>query len=103
MSENHDASGAPNIPPFFTARLDPEGAQCDAWVDQPLLISLELGGLVWPSSCRNGTCRTCVGRLSQGRVRYTMEWPGLSAEEKQAGYILPCVAYPCTNLVLEPV
>jgi ferredoxin len=86
--------------PTYIARIPSRDAQVDCWPDQPLLIALELGGVDWPSSCRNGTCRTCVAQLSSGQVRYEIEWPGLSAEEKQEGYILPCVAYPCGDLVL---
>jgi ferredoxin len=86
---------------FFIAQTQPEGQQFDAWTQQPLLLSLEQGGLDWPSSCRNGTCRTCIGQLVDGQVRYEIEWPGLSAEEKQEGYVLPCVAYPCTDLTLQ--
>lgn len=88
-------------PPFFTARTEPEGLQCDAWVDQPLLVSLELGGIDWPSSCRNGTCRTCIGQLTHGEVRYQIEWPGLSTEEQETGCVLPCVAHPCSDLGLR--
>jgi hypothetical protein len=33
-------------------------------------------------------------------VTYRIEWPGLSGEEKQDGYMLPCVAYPQSDLVL---
>ena len=40
-------------------------------------------------------------RLVSGEVTYTIEWPGLSAEEKAEGYVLPCVARPTTNVVLE--
>ncbi|MGZ5819510.1 MAG: 2Fe-2S iron-sulfur cluster-binding protein, partial [Burkholderiaceae bacterium] len=53
------------------------------------------------SSCRNGTCRTCMCRLIDGQVSYRIEWPGLSADEKRDGYILPCVAYPESDLVIE--
>jgi len=88
-------------PAFFIGRTEPDGQQFDAWAHQPLLISLEQGGIDWPSSCRNGTCRTCIGQLESGEVRYTMEWPGLSAEEKAEGYVLPCVAYPCSDLTLR--
>jgi len=88
-------------PHFFTATALPEGQTCDAWTDQPLLVSMELGGLDWPSSCRNGTCRTCLGQLLHGEVRYTIEWPGLSAEEKAEGYVLPCVAYPGGDVTLR--
>lgn len=88
-------------PPFFIARVEPDGHQFDAWANQPLLISAEQGGIDWPSSCRNGTCRTCIGVIEQGQVRYEMDWPGLSAEEKQEGVVLPCVAYPCSDVVLR--
>jgi ferredoxin len=91
----------PVPPPFFTATALPEGQPCDAWPEQTLLTSLELGGIDWPSSCRNGTCRTCLGLMLNGTVRYDIEWPGLSAEEKAEGCVLPCVAYPCSDLTLQ--
>lgn len=65
-------------------------------------MSAEQGGIDWPSSCRNGTCRTCIGQLTQGEVRYEIDWPGLSAEEMAQGYVLPCVAYPRSEVVLVP-
>ena len=87
--------------PFFIASIDPDGPQFDAWPAQSVLTSLEQGGIDWPSSCRNGTCRTCIGHLSSGQVRYEIEWPGLSAEEKTEGYFLPCVAFPCSDLKMS--
>lgn len=94
-------SSSPIVPDFYTARLTPSGAQCDAWADQPLLLSLEMGGINWPSSCRNGACRTCLGKLEEGKVRYTIEWPGLTAQEQAEGYVLPCVAYPQGDVTLQ--
>jgi ferredoxin len=91
----------PNTPSFFTARVEPGEQQFDAWSNQPLLVSLEQGSVSWPSSCRNGTCRTCFGQIVQGQVRYEIEWPGLSTEEKAQGYVLPCVAFPCSDLILK--
>lgn len=96
----NDRMSASDTPLLFIAQVEPEGQQFDAWTNQPLLISMEQGGIDWPSSCRSGTCRTCVGQLVRGQVRYEMEWPGLSAEEKAEGYILPCVAIPCSDLTL---
>ena len=32
-------------PPFFIARVGDDGTQCDAWPEQPLLLSLEQGGI----------------------------------------------------------
>jgi ferredoxin len=86
---------------FFTARTEPDGLQVDAGDSDVLLLSLEMGGSNWPSSCRNGTCRTCIGQLQSGEVRYAVEWPGLSSEEQAEGYVLPCVAYPCSDVVLR--
>ena len=91
----------PATAPFFTGRTEADGQQFDAWSAQPLLNSLEQGGIDWPNSCRNGTCRTCIGQLTDGQVRYEIEWPGLSAEEKAEGYVLPCVAFPCSDLTLR--
>ena len=88
---------------IFTATVLPAGARFAAPANQTLLQSAELAntpGLKLDSSCRNGTCRTCIGKLVSGRVMYRIEWPGLSAEEKAAGRVLPCVAYPLSNVVL---
>lgn len=86
---------------LYTAHTEPEGIQADAWSHDTLLLSLEMAGSNWPSSCRNGTCRTCIGQLTQGEVRYDLEWPGLSAEEHAQGYVLPCVAYPCSDVRVQ--
>jgi len=69
---------------------------------QTLLQAALAQGGEWPRSCRNGTCRTCLGRLGPGRVRYSVEWPGLSAEEKAEGCVLPCVAHPLEDVSLLP-
>ena len=79
----------------------PQGWRFDAWSDQPLMLSAARAGITLPSSCRNSTCRTCISRIKSGRVHYRIEWPGLSAEEKRDGVILPCVAYPLGDVTLE--
>lgn len=71
-----------------------------ASADLPLLVAAEAAGLAWPSSCRNGTCRTCIRRIESGSVGYRIDWPGLSRDEKRDGCILPCVAYPQSDLTL---
>ncbi len=90
----------PDIP-FVMGRVEPENQTFDAWKNQTLLDSMEQGGLQWPSSCRSGSCRTCLGTLRSGQVRYEMDWPGLTPEEKAEGCVLPCVAYPVTDVVLQ--
>lgn len=66
--------------------------------DQTILAAALAYGLRMPNSCRNGTCRTCMCQLRSGQVRYLVEWPGLSFDEKQDGFILPCVAVPESDL-----
>ena len=66
-----------------------------------MLAAAELAGIRLLSSCRNGTCRTCIGQLVEGTVRYAIEWPGLTAEEKEEGCVLPCVAYPTSDVLLQ--
>ncbi|MBZ8141208.1 (2Fe-2S)-binding protein [Rubrivivax gelatinosus] len=68
---------------------------------QTLLRAAQAAGVLLPSSCRNGSCRECRCRLLDGRVRHTIEWPGLDADEKAEGWILPCVAEPLSDLRLD--
>ena len=91
----------PATPELIITKLEPSGQQCDAWSTDTLLDSMEMGGLTWPSSCRNGTCRTCLGTLTSGSVHYEIDWPGLSPEEKEQGCVLPCVAYPDGDVSLQ--
>ena len=72
----------------------------DAPTSHTLLQTLQRAGVPWPASCRNGSCRACIGQLAGGTVRYRVEWPGLLPEEKAQGCVLPCVAEPCSDVVL---
>ncbi|MBV5299373.1 MAG: 2Fe-2S iron-sulfur cluster binding domain-containing protein [Rhodoferax sp.] len=92
---------APATAPFFIGKILPDGQQFDAWPNQPLLVSLEASGIDWPSSCRQGDCHTCLGQLESGEVRYPADCAGFGAIEKALGDVLPCVAHPCSDLVLH--
>ncbi|SDP05792.1 Ferredoxin [Ralstonia sp. 25mfcol4.1] len=87
----------------FTAQVLPGQVRFAAPASLSLLESALLDGVSLPSSCRNGTCRACISKLHAGSVRYRIEWPGLSLDEKDDGYILPCVACPTSDVVFEPV
>ena len=92
---------SPDAFSIFTVQVQPADLQYDVEGDLTLLEAAEMSRIELPSSCRNGTCRTCICRLVSGEVSYTVEWPGLSAEEKAEGYVLPCVARPRSNVVIE--
>ena len=82
-------------------RLEPQGTIFDCAPEQPLLLAGLAAGAPLPWSCRNGTCRTCITQVLAGQAEHTIPWPGLSAEEKAEGWILPCVARPCSDLTLR--
>ncbi|MES2104289.1 MAG: 2Fe-2S iron-sulfur cluster binding domain-containing protein [Pseudomonadota bacterium] len=90
-----------DTPRNFHIAVWPQGWDFPANAGQSLLEAARTAGIVFPSSCRNGTCRTCICHMSAGAVSYKIEWPGLSREEKAEGYILPCVASANSDLVLD--
>jgi ferredoxin len=69
--------------------------------DEAILYAALRAGIDLPSSCRNGTCRTCMCQLLSGEVTYLVRWPGLLPEEKEEGWILPCIAHARSDLVLR--
>lgn len=97
-----NCNSAPDGAGSHRLRLLATGQDMEAPAGASLLQSLHREGVAWPSSCRNGACRVCIGRLVSGSVRYRVEWPGLLPEEKTAGAVLPCVACPTSDVVLAP-
>lgn len=81
--------------------LQPQGWHFDASEDETLLQAALRARVRLPSSCRNGTCRACCCRLLEGRVAYTVEWPGLTREEQAEGWVLPCVACARAGIILD--
>jgi ferredoxin len=89
------------VPPVYEAVLQASGRRFPARADRPLLQSAAEAGFALASSCRNGTCRACLRPLHSGQVRYRIAWPGLLPEEKASGaWVLPCVAFPESDVVL---
>jgi ferredoxin len=86
--------------PVATLHLLPLDRRIAVAPGQTLLEAALSAGLRLRSSCRNGTCRECIAELRSGGVRYRVEWPGLSADEKRGGLLLPCVAEPLADVVL---
>ena len=81
--------------------VEPLGATFDAPPELTVLDAAQFARIRLPRLCRNGTCRTCLCRIVSGTVHYTIEWPGLTREEKAEGLTLPCVAIAQTDLVLD--
>ena len=72
------------------------------WDDrfENLLELAEEKGINIENACRQGFCGTCKTKLLSGEVDMEIT-DGLEAEDLQQNIILPCVARPKSNIVLE--
>ena len=84
----------------ITITLAGQGWTFEADPGATVLEAAQRAGIRLPSSCRNGTCRTCLCRLERGAIHYRIDWPGVSPDEKRDGDFLPCVAVADTDLVI---
>jgi ferredoxin len=101
MSQERTDAGETAPAARFRVQFEGGGGGFTVPEGQPVLAAASQSGIEMPSSCRNGSCRTCMCQLVSGQVRYRIQWPGLLPEELAAGWILPCIAYPQSDLVLR--
>jgi len=83
----------------FTLRLVASGRTATATQRETLLEAAEAAGADIPSACRAGVCGTCRTRLVDGRVE--CQGDALDERDREAGYILPCVAWARGDCALE--
>ncbi len=55
-----------------------------------------------PYSCQRGICSTCVGKLTQGKVKMDKN-EGLTEDEVAKGYVLLCQSHPLTDDVVVEI
>jgi len=67
---------------------------------ESLLELAEEKGIDIESACRQGFCGTCKTRLLSGKVDMEIT-DGLEDEDLKQNLILPCVARPKSNIVLD--
>ncbi len=72
---------------------------CDG--EEPILNLAEREGVKIRSNCRSGVCGSCKKRKLQGFVRVEGEPEGLDETERQEGYILTCISYPTSRVVID--
>ena len=72
---------------------------CQVSSGSTLLELAEKHGVQIPYGCRQGQCGTCATRVLSGTVRMDVE-DGLTPEQKNAGYVLPCVSRAERTVVL---
>ena len=74
----------------------------EAAEDRYILFSAEAEGFSCPHACRNGCCTACTMTVVSGDVKQEQAL-GLNKRLKEEGYVLTCVAFPRSDLVLAPV
>jgi CDP-4-dehydro-6-deoxyglucose reductase len=86
----------------FKITLDPSGRSYQGAQEKTLLDSGLEAGITLPYNCRAGTCRTCMGRVVEGKVDFGNAHPFyLTEEQKAAGCALLCKAKPLSDLVIQ--
>jgi glycine betaine catabolism B len=72
---------------------------CQGSAGSTLLDLAEQNDVQIPYGCRQGLCGACATRVLSGTVQMDVE-AGLTAEQKNAGYVLPCVSRVSGTVVL---
>jgi ferredoxin-NADP reductase len=80
-------------------RIVETGASLDVQPQETMLAALERHGYSPSFSCRAGACGACKLRVREGQAEPVGEV--LSDSDRQAGYVLSCIAHPIGEVTLD--
>lgn len=73
----------------------------DSTPDESLLDAARRANIHLAYSCRSGRCSTCKCKVVSGESVARVDEPGLSPEEREAGWILGCVRTATSDMQLD--
>lgn len=91
FDEQRGADGTMFPSPVGTVEFVRSQKTCELRAGSTLLELAENNGVLIPYGCRQGQCGTCAIRVLRGSVQMSTD-AGLTPEQKDAGYVLPCVS-----------
>ena len=85
-----------------TITVEPLGREVECREDQTILDACLRSGVWLPHSCTHGTCATCKAEVLDGDVDHGAASSfALMDYERDEGKLLPCVACPRSDVVIE--
>ncbi|KRE55430.1 NADH:ubiquinone reductase (Na(+)-transporting) subunit F [Phycicoccus sp. Soil748] len=85
-----------------TITVEPLGREVECREDQTILDACLRSGVWLPHSCTHGTCATCKAEVLDGEVDHGAASSfALMDYERDEGKVLPCVACPRSDVVIE--
>jgi phenol/toluene 2-monooxygenase (NADH) P5/A5 len=86
----------------YTITVEPLGREVECREDQSILDACLRNGVWLPHSCTHGTCATCKAEVLDGDVDHgAASTFALMDYERDEGKLLPCVACPRSDVVIE--